>query len=79
MRDLDHLARYIGPEDVREVSLVPAVPRPDVHPVDATGLYPDESLSIPELWVRYVLVHEDLRSTLSVKADGFQFEGLVVD
>src|SRR5712692_1918949 len=79
LRDLDYLACYVGPEDVREVSLVSAVPRPDVHPVDAARLDPDESLSIPELWVRRVLVDEDLRSTLSVKADGFQFAGLVVD
>ena len=79
LRDLDHLACYVGPEDVREVSLVSAVPRPDVHPVDAAGLDPDEGLSIPELRVWCVLVGEDLRSTLSVKADSLQFEGSVVD
>src|SRR5712691_457934 len=77
LRDLDYLSRHVGTQDVREVSLVPAVPRPNVHPVDAAGLDPDESLSIPELWVRCVLVDEDLRSTLSVKADGLQFAGLV--
>ena len=71
--DLVHLARDVAPDDVRhrELPASHAHAQPDIQVIQRRGLDAHQNFVSLNLWVRRVLVFQDLRPAMFVETDSF--------